>query len=103
MSDVKEFYKYKIIRERDGLVFYCNHLIWLEVFPTTGAFKARHRDIAIGRILVLNPDWAYQRFESPVLEILENTDKLIRYKTDVDTYSIEINENLEEGFDEGSL
>ena len=85
--------KYKLIREYDGLTKYSKDITWLE-WNEDGTFKARHTEPAVGLALLMSP---FNRFftwqTTDVVEILENQENFIKFKTKNSVYVLEkINE-----------
>jgi hypothetical protein len=86
-------YKYTLTRLGDGLVKKGNKLNWVE-WDKDGRFKESHKEIDINRSLVL--DWGGFNFSwqtTEVVNIKENTSKLILFSTTNSDYKLEINEN----------
>jgi len=82
-------YKYTLVRERDGLTKQSNEIAWLEWDTETKLFKESHDEIGLDRSLILDPNqMIYTWMTTEVLEILENTETLIRFKTLNSTYTL---------------
>ena len=81
--------KYKLVREHDGLTKYSLDITWLE-WDEDGTFKARHNKPAVGLALLMSPFnqfFAWQTTE--IIEILENQENFVKFKTKNSTYVLE--------------
>jgi hypothetical protein len=80
--------KYKLIRERDGLTKQSQDIKWLE-FDENGRYKEDFKEIAIGRSLLMSPFNAFFTWQcTPVVEVLEQKDDYIKFKTENSTYEL---------------
>ncbi len=80
---------YKLVREHDGLTKYSLDITWLE-WDEDGTFKARHNKPAVGLALLMSPFnqfFAWQTTE--IIEILENQENFVKFKTKNSTYVLE--------------
>ena len=81
-------FKYRLIRERDGLTKTGNTALWLE-WNKKGLFKERYEEPEIGRSLVL--DFAYGNYAwmtTSITEIIERSEKYIKFNTENSTYEL---------------
>jgi hypothetical protein len=80
--------KYKLVRERDGLIKQSQDIKWLE-FDENGKYKADFKEIAIGRSLIMSPFNAFFTWQcTPVIEVLEQKDDYIKFKTENSIYEL---------------
>jgi hypothetical protein len=80
--------KYKLVRERDGMLKTSAEVKWLE-FNEDGRYKADFEDIAVGRSLLMSPfgpSFTWQT--TPVTEIVEQEDKYVKFKTENSIYEL---------------
>ena len=81
-------FKYKLVRERDGLVKQSKEIKWIE-FDENGKYKETHTEIGIGRSLIMSPFNAFFTWQTTlVTEILEQTQESIKFKTENNTYEL---------------
>jgi hypothetical protein len=81
--------KYKLVREHDGLTKYSPDITWLE-WDVDGTFKARHNKPAIGLALLMSPFNIYFAWQTTeIIEILENQENFVKFKTKNSTYVLE--------------
>jgi hypothetical protein len=73
-------FKYKLIRERDGLTIGSNKIAWIE-FSVNGTGKAMHEEPAIDRSLMLEPSISYKWMTTTVTEIVEQKEGYVKFKT----------------------
>ena len=73
-------FKYKLIRERDGLTIDANKIAWIE-FSANGTGKAMHEEPAIDRSLMLEPSISYKWMTTTITEIVEQRKGYIKFKT----------------------
>jgi hypothetical protein len=80
--------KYKLVRERDGMLKTSAGVKWLE-FNKDGTYKADFEDIAVGRSLLMspfNPSFTWQT--TPVTEIVDKTENYIKFATKNSVYEL---------------
>ena len=80
--------KYKLVRERDGMLKTSAEVKWLE-FNEDGRYKADFEDIAVGRSLLMspfNPSFTWQT--TLVTEILEQREDYIKFSTENSSYEL---------------
>ena len=81
--------KYKLVREHDGLTKYSPDITWLE-WNEDGTFKAKHTEPAIGLSLLMSPFNIYFAWQTTeIIEILENQENFVKFKTKNSTYVLE--------------
>lgn len=89
----KPKWKYKLIREYDGLTKYADRILWVE-WTETGEFYKSHSEIDINRSLILDPFiMNYTWLTTTIDEILGRQDNYIKFKTKNSIYELFINEN----------
>lgn len=89
----KPKWKYKLIRESDGLVKYANRILWIE-WEENGEFYGSHYEIEINRSLILDPFiMNYTWLTTTIDEILDRQDNYIKFKTKNSIYELFINED----------
>jgi hypothetical protein len=86
--------RYKLIRERDGLIKVGNYIDWIS-WKEDGKFKEKHDKPAIGRSLVIDgrQSMNYTWLTTDVTEILAEEDNYIKFKTKNSTYELYIEIN----------
>jgi hypothetical protein len=83
-----EEHKYKLVRERDGLTKQSEDVCWLE-FDDKGKFKSKHREVAVGRSLLMSPFSQFFTWQTTaVTEIIEQREGYIKFKTENSTYQL---------------
>ena len=86
-------FKYKLVRERDGLTKAGNSIIWIQ-FDEDGKFKSKHDEIDIGKNLVLDfKGITYEWLTTTINEIMEQKEDYIKFKTDNSVYELFINKD----------
>ena len=81
-------YKYKLVRERDGLTKTSRDVKWLE-FGEDGRYKADFLDIAVGRSLIMSPfNHSFTWQTTTVTEIVEQRGDYIKFKTENSLYEL---------------
>lgn len=79
---------YKLVRERDGLAKQSQDIMWLE-FDDNGKFKSKHREVAVGRSLLMSPFSSFFTWQTTdITEIIERRDDYIRFKTTNSIYEL---------------
>jgi hypothetical protein len=90
--NVEDLFKYKLVRERDGLSNVGHKVGWIE-WNEDGTFKKLHDEAAVGRSLILDPQRrSYTWMTTTVTEILEQKEKYIKFATTNSTYELWQNE-----------
>jgi len=80
--------KYTLKRIDDGLVKEANKVIYIE-WNDNSTFKSKHDEPAIGRSLMLDSNnFNYTWLTTPIVEILEEKDKYIKFRTENSTYEL---------------
>jgi hypothetical protein len=90
--DVEDLFKYKLVRERDGLTNLGHKAGWIE-WTDDGSFKKLHNEAAIGRSLIIDPQaFQYTWLTTTVTEILEEKENYIKFATTNSIYELWQNE-----------
>ena len=85
---VESEYKWKLVRERDGLTKQSEKVMWIE-FNTDGRFKEKWEDIAVGRSLIMSPFNDFFTWQTTtVTEIVEQREDYIKFKTQNSNYEL---------------
>jgi len=85
-------YKYRLVRERDGLTNVGNTALWLE-WNKNGSFKEKYEEPEKGRSLVL--DFAYGNYAwmtTTITEIIERREDYIKFSTENSMYELFISD-----------
>jgi hypothetical protein len=86
--DVEDLFKYKLVRERDGLTNLGHKAGWIE-WTDDGSFKKLHNEAAIGRSLIIDPQaFQYTWLTTTVTEILEEKENYIKFATTNSIYEL---------------
>lgn len=91
----KPKWKYKLVRESDGLTKYADRISWVE-WTETGEFYKSHYEIEVkvNRSLILDPFiMNYTWLTTTIDEILDRQDNYIKFKTKNSIYELFINED----------
>jgi len=84
----QEEYKYKLVRDRDGLTKTSKDIKWLE-FNEDGRYKADYPDIAVGRSLIMSPFNQFFTWQTTlVTEIVEQREDYIKFNTENSLYEL---------------
>lgn len=84
----QEEYKYKLVRDRDGLTKQSKDIKWLE-FNEDGRYKADYPDIAVGRSLIMSPFNQFFTWQTTlVTEIVEQREDYIKFNTENSLYEL---------------
>jgi hypothetical protein len=84
----QEELKYKLVRQRDGLTKQSEDVIWLE-FDDNGKFKSKHKEVAVGRSLMMSPFNQFFIWQTTVVtEIVEQKDDYIKFNTENSCYEL---------------
>ena len=85
---IENEFNWKLIREGDGMTAQSKEVMWIE-FNEEGRFKARHDEPGIGRSLIMSPFNDFFTWQTtPIVELLEETDVLIKFKTGNSCYTL---------------
>lgn len=85
---IEESLHYKLVRESDGLTRRSRDVMWLE-WNETGHFKDRHSEPEVGRSLLMSPfNDAFTWQTTEIIEIVEQEDNYIKFKTQNSTYEL---------------
>ena len=80
--------KYKLIRESDGLIKQSEDIKWIE-FNENGSFLADHKDITVGRSLLMSPfSISFTWQTTLVTEVLEKREDYIKFRTKNSVYEL---------------
>jgi hypothetical protein len=83
-----EYMNYKLVREEDGLTKQSQDVMWLE-FDENGKFKAKHKDIAVGRSLLMSPFSQFFTWQTTdIKEIIEQKENYVKFKTTNSIYEL---------------
>ena len=89
-----EYMNYKLVREGDGLTKQSQDVMWLE-FDENGRFKAKHKDIAVGRSLLMSPFSQFFTWQTTdIKEIIEQREDYVKFKTTNSIYELHETTNL---------
>jgi hypothetical protein len=85
---IDDEFKYKLVREKDGLVKQSKEIKWIE-FDENGRFKADYQEPEVGRSLIMSPFNASFTWQTTlVTEITEETQESIKFKTENSNYEL---------------
>jgi hypothetical protein len=80
--------KYKLVRERDGLIKQSQDVKWLE-FDDEGKYKEDFKDVAVGRSLIMSPFNKFFTWQTtPVIEIIEQKENYLKFNTKNSVYEL---------------
>jgi hypothetical protein len=80
--------KWRLVRERDGLIKQSAEVMWLE-FDDTGWFKAKHDYPDIGRSLIMSPFNAFFTWHTTTItNIQEQREDYIKFDTKNSRYEL---------------
>lgn len=86
--NLDEIFRYKLVRERDGLSNVGHKAGWIE-WNEDGKFKELHDEPAVGRSLILDPQkMSYTWMTTTVTEILEQKENYIKFATTNSLYTL---------------
>lgn len=86
--NLDEIFRYKLVRERDGLTNVGHQAGWIE-WSEDGKFKELHNEPAVGRSLILDPQrMSYTWLTTTVTEILEQKENYIKFATTNSIYQL---------------
>jgi hypothetical protein len=91
--NVEDLFRYKLVRERDGLSNVGHKAGWIE-WNEDGTFKKLHDEAAVGRSLILDPQRiSYTWMTTTVTEILEQKENYIKFATTNSIYELYKNQD----------
>ena len=81
-------FKYKLVRTRDGLTKQSQDIIWIE-FDESGRLKSKHKEVALGRSLLMSPFSAFFTWQcTETTEILEQREGYLKFNTRNSCYEL---------------
>jgi hypothetical protein len=82
-------YKYKLLRERDGLLNFGDQVGWIE-WNENSTYKQLHEEPAVGRSLILDPRSTpfYTWMTTTITEIYEQKENYLKFKTGNSIYEL---------------
>ena len=85
---IENEFKYKLVRERDGLTNQSKEIKWIE-FDENGKYKADYQEPEVGRSLIMSPFNAFFTWQTTIVtEIVEHTENYIKFKTENSNYEL---------------
>jgi len=85
---IENEFKWKLVRERDGLTKQSNGVRWIE-WNEDGTFKHYFGEAATGRSLLMSPFNGYFTWQTTlVTEIIEQREDYIKFKTGNSNYEL---------------
>ena len=87
---IENEFKWKLVRERDGLTKRSKEVKWIE-WNEEGRFKAEHNKPAIGYSLIMSPFNQFFTWQTtPITEIVESSEdgSYIKFKTQNSNYEL---------------
>lgn len=85
---IENEFKYKLVRERDGLTNQSKEIKWLE-FDENGRYKADYQEPEVGRSLIMSPFNAFFTWQTTtVTEIVEQKEGYVKFKTANSNYEL---------------
>lgn len=79
--EIEDLFKYKLVRENDGMSTYGHKVGWIE-WTEDGSFKKLHDKAAVGRSLIVDPHaFQFTWMTTSIKEILEETENYIKFAT----------------------
>jgi hypothetical protein len=88
MVPLPEIPKWRLVRERDGLIKQSAEVMWLE-FDDMGWFKAKHTTPDIGRSLIMSPFNAFFTWQTTTItNIIEQREDYICFDTKNSRYEL---------------
>jgi hypothetical protein len=86
--NLDELFKYKLIRENDGLLNVGHQVGWIE-WTEDGSFKKLHKKAAVGRSFILDPQaFQFTWMTTTITEILEEKENYIKFATKNSLYEL---------------
>ena len=83
-------FNWKLVRSRDGLTKHSVDIIWIE-FNENGTFKAKHKDFAVGRSLLMSPFNQFFTWQTtPITKIIAATadSSYVKFETKNSKYEL---------------
>jgi len=88
MGLIQKEFKWKLVRERDGLIKQSKEVMWIE-FNEEGRFKAKYDKPTVGRSLIMSPfTMSFTWQTTTITEILEEREDYIKFHTRNSTYEL---------------
>lgn len=85
---IENEFKYKLVRERDGLINQSKEIKWL-VFDENGRYKADYQEAEVGRSLIMSPFNAFFTWQTTIVtEIVEQKEGYVKFKTANSNYEL---------------
>jgi len=85
---IENEFKYKLVRERDGLTNQSKEIKWLE-FDENGRYKADYQEPEVGRSLIMSPFNAFFTWQTTIItEIVEQKEGYVKFKTENSNYEL---------------
>lgn len=85
---IENEFKYKLVRERDGLVNQSKEIKWIE-YDENGRYKADYNEPAVNRSLIMSPFNAFFTWQTTIItEIVEQKENYIKFKTENSNYEL---------------
>lgn len=85
----KPKFKYKLVRERDGMTKYANTIKWVEWNDAYGTAAASHDEPKVGFSLITDPGGlTFGWLTTSITEILEDQGTYIKFKTKNSVYEL---------------
>jgi len=85
---IENEFKYKLVRERDGLTNQSKEIKWLE-FDENGRYKADYHEPAVNRSLIMSPFNAFFTWQTTIItEIVEQKEGYVKFKTENSNYEL---------------
>ena len=85
---IENEYKWKLVREHDGLTCQSKEITWLE-WNDEGRFKAEYNKPAVGRSLLMSPFNQFFTWQTTsITEIVEEREDYIKFNTRNSVYEL---------------
>ena len=85
---IENEFKYKLVRERDGLTKQSKEIKWLE-FDENGRYKEDYQEPEVGRSLIMSPFNAFFTWQTTIItEIVEQKEGYVKFKTENSNYEL---------------
>ena len=86
--NIDDLFRYKLVRERDGLLVVGHKAGWIE-WTEDGSYKKLHEKAAIGTSLIIDPQaFQFTWMTTTVTEILEEKENHIKFATKNSIYEL---------------
>lgn len=83
-----EYMNYKLVREGDSLTKQSQDIMWLE-FDENGKFKSKHKEVAVGRSLLMSPFSQFFTWQTTdIIELIEQREDYIKFRTTNSIYEL---------------